>query len=98
MIEIPKKPPRKRIETDVTNEIRKWLGETSDVRLMRNNVGELRTVVRMRPDLGPNIAEVGRPVTYGLGTGSPDLVGHIAVEVMPNVGEGFVPVRTIARS
>ena len=98
MIEIPKKPPRKRIEQDVTNDVRKWLGETSDVRLMRNNVGELRTVVRMRPDLGPNIAEVGRPVTYGLGTGSPDLVGHLAVEVMPWGVSEDMESRVIARS
>jgi len=69
VIAIPKKPPRKRIEADVMNDVRAWLGTQTDVRLIRNNVGALKD-------------ERGRQVTYGLGVGSCDLVGDIIVEVL----------------
>jgi hypothetical protein len=81
MIAIPKRPPRKRLEADVLAEARAWLGKQTDVRMMRNNVGQLED-------------KTGRPVTYGLGVGSPDLVGSITVEVAI-LG---VELRTIARA
>jgi hypothetical protein len=81
MIAIPKKPPRKRIEADVMHDAREWLGRQTDVRMMRNNVGQLED-------------RTGRPVTYGLGVGSPDLVGHVAVTVHISTGEE----RQIARA
>lgn len=68
MIIVPKRPPRKVLEGDVLAAAREWLGQQPDVRMMRNNVGQLED-------------KTGRPVVYGLGVGSCDLIGHIAVRV-----------------
>jgi hypothetical protein len=68
VIAIPKRPPRKRLEADVMIDARAWLGTQTDVQMMRNNVGALKD-------------DHGRLVTYGLGLGSCDLVGHIEVLV-----------------
>lgn len=84
MIAIPKKPPRKVLEGDVLAAAREWLGQQPDVRMMRNNVGQLED-------------KTGRPVVYGLGNGSCDLIGHIAVQVYP-VGKTDGPWLNIARA
>lgn len=64
MISLPPKEPRKRVERDVQGEILVVSSRIRGVRLIRNNVGCL-------PD------ERGIPIKYGLGAGSPDLVGAI---------------------
>jgi hypothetical protein len=64
MIKLAPKPERKRVETDIVHEIMLALSRIRGVRVARNNVGTL-TDAR------------GIPVTYGLGDGSPDLVGVI---------------------
>ncbi len=64
MITIPKLPPRKRVESDIQNDIIVASSRIRGVRLARNNVGTL-------------LDRRGIPVTYGLGEGSPDLVGVI---------------------
>lgn len=53
-------------ETDIQTEIRRALGRVPGLVLMRNNVGL---------DTGRR----GRPVRYGLGKGSPDLVGVLTL-------------------
>ena len=51
------------VETNIQQEIRLALGTREDVRLFRNQVGQL-------PD-----PRTGRPVQFGLAKGSADLVG-----------------------
>lgn len=53
-------------ETDIQTEIRRALGRVPGLALKRNNVGL---------DTGRQ----GRPVRYGLGKGSPDLVGVLTL-------------------
>ena len=60
-------------ETKIQQEIRLGLGTRDDVRLFRNQVGQL-------PD-----PRTGRPVQFGLAKGSADLVGWKTVEVTPDM-------------
>ncbi len=59
------------IETNIQQRIRLALGTRQDVRLFRNQVGQL-------PD-----PRTGRPVQFGLARGSADIVGWKTIEVTP---------------
>ena len=61
------------IETKIQQEIRLGLGTRDDIRLFRNQVGQL-------PD-----PRTGRPVQFGLAKGSADLVGWKTIEVTPDM-------------
>lgn len=61
------------VETKIQQEIRLGLGTRDDVRLFRNQVGQL-------PD-----PRTGRPVQFGLAKGSADLVGWKTIEVTPDM-------------
>ena len=61
------------VETKIQQEIRLGLGTREDVRLFRNQVGQL-------PD-----PRTGRPVQFGLAKGSADLVGWKTVKVTPDM-------------
>ena len=61
------------VETKIQQEIRLGLGTRDDVRLFRNQVGQL-------PD-----PRTGRPVQFGLARGSADLVGWKTIEVTPDM-------------
>jgi len=60
-------------ETKIQQEIRLALGTREDVRLFRNQVGQL-------PD-----PRTGRPVQFGLARGSADLVGWKTVTITPDM-------------
>lgn len=60
-------------ETDLQQRIRLALGTRSDLRLFRNQVGQL-------PD-----PRTGRPVQFGLAKGSADLIGWRTVTVTPDM-------------
>ena len=60
-------------ETKIQQEIRLALGTRDDVRLFRNQVGQL-------PD-----PRTGRPVQFGLAKGSADLVGWKTVTITPDM-------------
>lgn len=60
-------------ETDLQQRIRLALGTRSDLRLFRNQVGQL-------PD-----PRTGRPVQFGLARGSADLIGWRSVTVTPEM-------------
>ena len=60
-------------ETKIQQEIRLALGTRQDVRLFRNQVGQL-------PD-----PRTGRPVQFGLAKGSADLVGWKTVTITPDM-------------
>lgn len=61
------------VETKIQQQIRLGLGTRSDLRLFRNQVGQL-------PD-----PRTGRPVQFGLAKGSADLVGWKTVTVTPDM-------------
>lgn len=61
------------VETKIQQEIRLGLGMRDDVRLFRNQVGQL-------PD-----PRTGRPVQFGLAKGSADLVGWKTITVTPDM-------------
>lgn len=61
------------VETKLQQEIRLALGQESDLRLFRNQVGQL-------PD-----PRTGRYVQFGLAKGSSDLVGFKTIEVTPEM-------------
>ena len=61
------------VETKIQQEIRLGLGTRDDIRLFRNQVGQL-------PD-----PRTGRPVQFGLARGSADLVGWKTIEVTPDM-------------
>ncbi len=61
------------VETRIQQEIRLGLGTRDDVRLFRNQVGQL-------PD-----PRTGRPVQFGLAKGSADLVGWKTVTITPDM-------------
>ena len=61
------------VETNIQQRIRLALGTREDVRLFRNQVGQL-------PD-----PRTGRPVQFGLAKGSADLVGWKTVTVTPDM-------------
>ena len=60
-------------ETNIQQRIRLALGTREDVRLFRNQVGQL-------PD-----PRTGRPVQFGLAKGSADLVGWKTVTITPDM-------------
>lgn len=60
-------------ETDIQQRIRLALGTRSDLRLFRNQVGQL-------PD-----PRTGRPVQFGLARGSADLIGWRSVVITPEM-------------
>mgnify|MGYP003339010958 CR=1 FL=1 len=60
-------------ETDLQQRIRLALGTQSDLRLFRNQVGQL-------PD-----PRTGRPVQFGLARGSADLIGWRTVVITPEM-------------
>jgi hypothetical protein len=66
MIALSPRVTRKRTETDVVKSCLSAIGKIRGVRGARNNVGCLKD-------------ERGIPVTYGLGTGSPDIVGLVTI-------------------
>tara|TARA_B100001059_G_C17608006_1_gene463039 strand:- start:246 stop:596 length:351 start_codon:yes stop_codon:yes gene_type:complete len=61
------------IETKIQQEIRLALGTDPNVRLFRNQVGQL-------PD-----PRTGRPVQFGLAKGSADLVGWKTITITPDM-------------
>jgi hypothetical protein len=61
------------VETDLQQRIRLALGTQSDLRLFRNQVGQL-------PD-----PRTGRPVQFGLARGSADLIGWKSVLITPEM-------------
>ena len=61
------------VETKIQQQIRLGLGTRPDLRLFRNQVGQL-------PD-----PRTGRPVQFGLAKGSADLVGWKTVTVTPDM-------------
>jgi hypothetical protein len=61
------------VETNIQQRVRLALGTREDVRLFRNQVGQL-------PD-----PRTGRPVQFGLAKGSADLVGWKTVTVTPDM-------------
>lgn len=61
------------VETDLQQRIRLALGTQSDLRLFRNQVGQL-------PD-----PRTGRPVQFGLARGSADLIGWRSVVITPEM-------------
>lgn len=60
-------------ETDLQQRIRLALGTRSDLRLFRNQVGQL-------PD-----PRTGRPVQFGLARGSADLIGWRIITITPEM-------------
>ncbi len=66
MIKLPPRPERKVKESGILGECLRAIGAIRGVRCARNNVGVL-TDVR------------GIPVAFGLGVGSPDIVGIITI-------------------
>lgn len=60
-------------ETDIQQRIRLAVGTRSDLRLFRNQVGQL-------PD-----PRTGRPVQFGLARGSADLIGWRTITVTPEM-------------
>lgn len=60
-------------ETDLQQRIRLALGTRSDLRLFRNQVGQL-------PD-----PRTGRPVQFGLARGSADLIGWRTITITPDM-------------
>jgi len=60
-------------ETDIQQRIRLALGIRSDLRLFRNQVGQL-------PD-----PRTGRPVQFGLARGSADLIGWRTITITPDM-------------
>ena len=60
-------------ETDIQQRIRLAVGTRSDLRLFRNQVGQL-------PD-----PRTGRPVQFGLARGSADLIGWRTITVTPDM-------------
>jgi hypothetical protein len=60
-------------ETDIQQRIRLALGTRPDLRLFRNQVGQL-------PD-----PRTGRPVQFGLARGSADLIGWRSVVITPEM-------------
>jgi hypothetical protein len=74
-------------ETDIQQRIRLALGTRSDLRLFRNQVGQL-------PD-----PRTGRPVQFGLARGSADLIGWRTITVTPDmVGQRVAGRLTPAQS
>ena len=61
------------VETKIQQEIRLALGTRDDVRLIRNQVGQL-------PD-----PRTGRPVQFGLAKGSAELIGWTTVTITPDM-------------
>ena len=61
------------VETNIQQRIRLALGTRDDVRLFRNQVGQL-------PD-----PRSGRPVQFGLARGSADLIGFKTVTITPDM-------------
>ena len=70
------------VETNIQQRIRLALGTRDDVRLFRNQVGQL-------PD-----PRTGRPVQFGLAKGSADLVGWKTIEVTPDMVGQHIAVFT----
>ena len=66
MIRLPPKPPRKVTETDIVKQCLVAINRIPGVRATRNNVGAYRN-------------ERGDLHSYGLGEGSPDIVGIITI-------------------
>tara|TARA_R110002012_G_scaffold99540_1_gene237595 strand:+ start:108 stop:461 length:354 start_codon:yes stop_codon:yes gene_type:complete len=61
------------VETNIQQRIRLALGTDPNVRLFRNQVGQL-------PD-----PQTGRPVQFGLAKGSADLVGFKTITITPDM-------------
>jgi len=80
VIPLPPKPPRPELETELVARIRAALASLPGVRIARNNVGRLTD-------------RNGRVITYGLGVGSPDLVGSILLDACPHCGEELSAAR-----
>ena len=70
------------IETNIQQRIRLALGTDPNVRLFRNQVGQL-------PD-----PRTGRPVQFGLAKGSADLVGFKTITITPDMVGDTVAVFT----
>ena len=76
-IMLPEREPRKRTETTIQLETRDALNRIPRVRVARNNVGQTPMPCgECKKRLCRRCAaRLARPVAYGLGVGSPDLVG-----------------------
>jgi hypothetical protein len=74
---LPPAPPRKRTETTIQGEIIAALNRLPGVRVARNNVGKTpRPCAECMEELCRACeAKLKRPVAFGLGSGSPDVVG-----------------------
>ena len=70
------------VETNIQQRIRLALGTRDDLRLFRNQVGQL-------PD-----PRTGRPVQFGLARGSADLIGFKTVQITPDMFGQHVAVFT----
>lgn len=70
---LPPRAAKRYTESTLLAECREWANAQPDVRVWRNNVGKLQDAN-------------GRWVSYGLGIGSPDLIGVVRVPVFV-VGE-----------
>lgn len=70
------------VETNIQQRIRLALGTRDDLRLFRNQVGQL-------PD-----PRTGRPVQFGLARGSADLIGFKTIQVTPDMVGQHVAVFT----
>lgn len=66
MIQLPPREPRKIVESDIVRDVLVSVNRIAGVRAGRNNVG---TITDSR----------GIPVSFGLGVGSPDIVGIISI-------------------
>lgn len=82
-IPLPPRAPRKETETDLVYLIIQAIGRMRGVRSSRNNVGTLRD-------------SRGIPVTYGLGDGSPDIVGVITLGGIQSTLPGLIHLPPIA--
>jgi hypothetical protein len=84
-IELPAREPRKETETPISRRCREAVAKTfREVRITRNNNGRTPCPCQTcRPKLCKGCAaRLARPITFGLGDGSPDLVGVATFETM----------------
>lgn len=81
-IKMGERAPRKRTETTVTKECIGALNRLPGVRAMRNNVGKTPTPCGhcMRKLCRGCAARLAYPIRYGLGEGSPDIVGILSLK------------------
>lgn len=80
---LPPRAPRKIVESDILKECIDEITRMRGVRATRNNVGTLKD-------------ERGIPITFGLGEGSPDIVGLITFGGVESTVDAIRPFASIA--